>query len=225
MKQILLGALLLISVGSKAQLISLCGIWYTHEYACTPYIPTETFYIVMQGDSAICTKIIGDSCVTSGHVSWIGVYDATIFSIVIWGGAPGNPNSTTSNAEVEVMDSMWFTIGSIDVYRYSCFQLDSMGMDPSDYGLPCTCGKSSGISIASTFYNNIYPNPTTSTIHLQSSTFSSHPTTISIFNLLSQKMKEEKVSGSDVTIDVSELPEGLYVVRTEEKLVGKFVKE
>ena len=41
----------------------------------------------------------------------------------------------------------------------------------------------------------------------------------------------KKVIGGDVTIDVSELPAGLYFVRTEEKMVGKpttvgkFVKE
>src|SRR5689334_2371140 len=126
MKQITLAVLLLVSFTTKAQLISLCGIWYTHEYACTPFIPTETFYIGMHGDTAVCTKIIGDSCVTSGHVSWEGVYNGTIFSIVIWGGAPGNPNSTTSNFQVQVMDSMWLTLGSIDVYKYSCHELDSM---------------------------------------------------------------------------------------------------
>ncbi|MBX7142153.1 MAG: T9SS type A sorting domain-containing protein [Chitinophagales bacterium] len=80
-----------------------------------------------------------------------------------------------------------------------------------------------GISLDnSANYMTVFPNPTSTTIHLQ---LPSTPATITLFNLLSQKMKEEKVSGGDVIVDVSELPAGLYVVRTEEKMVGKFVKE
>ncbi len=71
--------------------------------------------------------------------------------------------------------------------------------------------------------SSIFPNPTSSTIRIQL-TFS-HSTALSIINLLGEKMKEEKVSGSDLTIDVSELPPGLYFVRANETAVGKFVKE
>ena len=48
---------------------------------------------------------------------------------------------------------------------------------------------------------------------------------LSIFNLLGEKVKEEKVTGKQVTMDVSSLPQGLYLVRTKETTVGKFVKE
>ncbi|MBX7140761.1 MAG: T9SS type A sorting domain-containing protein [Chitinophagales bacterium] len=75
----------------------------------------------------------------------------------------------------------------------------------------------------------VYPNPSSTHIHLQ---LPSTPTTIAIFNLLGEKVKEEKVSlpagqagGGEITMDVSELPAGLYFVRTEEAIVGKFVKE
>ncbi len=75
----------------------------------------------------------------------------------------------------------------------------------------------------------IFPNPTSSTIHLQ---LPSIPTTITLFNFLGEKVKEEKVSlpagqagGGEITMDVSELPAGLYFVRTGETTAGKFVKE
>ena len=48
---------------------------------------------------------------------------------------------------------------------------------------------------------------------------------LSIFNLLGEKVKEEKVTGKQITLDVSLLPQGLYLVRTENRVVGKFVKE
>jgi len=44
---------------------------------------------------------------------------------------------------------------------------------------------------------------------------------LSLFNLLGKKVKEEKVTGSQVTFDVSLLPQGLYLVRTENSVVGK----
>jgi len=70
---------------------------------------------------------------------------------------------------------------------------------------------------------NISPNPTSTTIHLHLS--STQPTTLSIFNVLGEKLREEKISGNEISIDVSELPAGMYVVRTEKELIGKFVKE
>ncbi|MBX7141798.1 MAG: T9SS type A sorting domain-containing protein [Chitinophagales bacterium] len=74
----------------------------------------------------------------------------------------------------------------------------------------------------------VFPNPASTTIHLQ---LPSTPATITVFNLLGEKVREEKVSlpagqagGGEITMDVSELPAGLYFVRTEEAMVGKFVK-
>ena len=69
----------------------------------------------------------------------------------------------------------------------------------------------------------IFPNPTSTTIAL--SLPPNQNAMLSIFNLLGEKVKEEKVSGDDVTIDVSELPAGLYFVKSKEQLIGKFVKE
>jgi len=70
---------------------------------------------------------------------------------------------------------------------------------------------------------NFYPNLVRTSIQIQLS--SPDPTYIAIFNLLGEKVKEEKVTGKEVTLDVSSLPQGLYLVRTKETTVGKFVKE
>jgi PKD repeat protein len=86
-----------------------------------------------------------------------------------------------------------------------------------------------GIDVLNNESFSIYPNPSSDFIKLH---LSSPPSTFSIFNLLGEKMKEEKVSllagqagGNDITMDVSELPAGLYIVRAENATVGKFVKE
>ena len=69
----------------------------------------------------------------------------------------------------------------------------------------------------------IFPNPATFSIQLRFP--SNHLITISIFNLIGEKIKEEKVSGGEVVIDVNDLPSGLYIVRTSEGVMGKFVKK
>jgi len=69
----------------------------------------------------------------------------------------------------------------------------------------------------------ISPNPTSTSIQIHLP--SNQQTTLSIFNPLGEKVREEKISGEDVTIDVSDLPQGVYVVRTEKEVIGKFVKE
>ena len=69
---------------------------------------------------------------------------------------------------------------------------------------------------------NIFPNPATDLIQLHLPT--NHSTMLTLFNLLGEKVKEQTITGSDITIDVSELPAGMYVVRAGE-WSGKFVKE
>ena len=67
------------------------------------------------------------------------------------------------------------------------------------------------------------PNPASTSIQIHLP--SNQQTSLTIFNLLGEKVKEEKVTGRDVTIDVSDLPAGMYVARTKKEVIGKFVKE
>ena len=70
---------------------------------------------------------------------------------------------------------------------------------------------------------SISPNPASTSIQIHLP--SNQPTTLSFFNLLGEKVREEKISGGEISIDVSELPPGMYVMSDENKIVGKFVKE
>jgi photosystem II stability/assembly factor-like uncharacterized protein len=71
---------------------------------------------------------------------------------------------------------------------------------------------------------NIYPNPTSTTITIE--TLSSGR--LSILNLHGQEVMKLQVTGPMIQIDISNLPNGVYFVRlTSEKMVefGKFIKE
>jgi len=73
---------------------------------------------------------------------------------------------------------------------------------------------------------SIYPNPATISIQVHLTNLPSNTTTtLSFINLLGEKVKEQKVNTRDATIDVSDLAEGIYLVKTEKQVVGKFVKE
>jgi hypothetical protein len=65
----------------------------------------------------------------------------------------------------------------------------------------------------------IFPNPTSTTITL--SLPPNQNAMLSIFNLLGEKVKEEKMIDKQITMDVSSLPQGLYLVRMENRVVGK----
>ncbi len=137
---------------------------------------------------------------------------------------------TLANASSESFDlaAIWTPLpeGS-----YPCPSLDSLRNDAD-----CVQEVFNNFLFVSASTNNsyksqiiIFPNPASTTIHLQ---LPSTPTTITLFSLLGEKVREEKVSlpagqagGGEITIDVNELPAGLYFVRTEETTVGKFVKE
>jgi hypothetical protein len=78
-------------------------------------------------------------------------------------------------------------------------------------------------SISPTRVINLFPNPSSTTITISLPSYQN--AMLSIFNLLGEKVKEEKVTGNQVTMDISSLPEGLYLVGMENEMVGKFVKE
>lgn len=70
---------------------------------------------------------------------------------------------------------------------------------------------------------SISPNPATTTIQIHLS--SNQQTTLAIFNLLGEIMREEKISGGESRIDVSDLPSGIYFMKTEKEMIGKFAKQ
>lgn len=60
---------------------------------------------------------------------------------------------------------------------------------------------------------SIYPNPTNSTLNVSFETASERE--IILFSLIGEKVKYKRTSGLSTTIDVSELPRGVYMVQIE----------
>jgi len=68
---------------------------------------------------------------------------------------------------------------------------------------------------------SIYPNPTNGNITIQSST---ELGAISIYNALGQKIIEARAKSQEASIDISNLPSGIYTVQTQGRYI-KMVKE
>ena len=82
--------------------------------------------------------------------------------------------------------------------------------------------KSQTIEIQHRLFIEIYPNPTTISLTIISS---DKINTVSISNLLGQKMYNNEYNSSEVQIDVADLPNGLYLIRINGTEVRKFVKQ
>lgn len=72
------------------------------------------------------------------------------------------------------------------------------------------CQGSSGVDDFSRLSANVFPNPTTDKVRIQSNQY---PLTIRVYDALGIFRKEEKISASNESIDVSELENGLYYLQ------------
>ena len=158
--------------------------------------------------------------ITAGECSNGSFHDATIFFTRHW--PDGKLDSTFGEGGILIMKPDSQTDCSV---RDVIMQEDQKILAAGSFGtgakvLRLLSGLEVGIAEVEMESGSIsiFPNPTSTTIQLR---LPSTPTTITLFNLLGEKVREEKVSGSRVTMDVSELPAGLYIVRAEEKLIGK----
>ena len=146
----------------------------------------------------------------------------SIFNMVNYG--PNDPAPVVWIEGIGSNDGL-FTPGNgsnvIDGITFlSCFKENDTLKYGDDCGLTYTSNENNIDLLESV---SVFPNPASTTITL--SLPSNQSTILSIFNLLGEKMKEEKVTGKQITLDVSSLPQGLYLVRTENRVVGQFVKE
>lgn len=144
----------------------------------------------------------------------IGIGDDTLALIEGVGSENGLLQSLYDNMFESYAFLTCFSLSGNLLYTANQQFLDNNGCDvsnplhiPVNYGLRST---------------RVFPNPASTTIHLL---LPSTATSITLFNLLGEKVKEEKVSGDSVTIDVSDLAIGMYVIRSEEMLVGMLAKE
>ena len=70
---------------------------------------------------------------------------------------------------------------------------------------------------------SIYPNPAGNFINISHSGYSSN-LNVRIFNLTGQKMLEQRFSGNDLSIDISSLSPGVYLISLENETDGKIIK-
>jgi len=77
-----------------------------------------------------------------------------------------------------------------------------------------------GISQPTTTDIKVYPNPVGSTLHI---VLSSVNETVTVYNSVGAKMKEVIVTGTETSVDVSELASGFYFVKAGDAVV-KFIK-
>ena len=88
------GAALLAGCGGSATSTDLSGQWTSDQYTCPIGIPHhETVSIVQTGSHIVATKMVGDDCVHTGHVSFLGTMSGKTGIVGFWtaskGGTPG----------------------------------------------------------------------------------------------------------------------------------------
>ncbi|MFI5135971.1 MAG: T9SS type A sorting domain-containing protein, partial [Chitinophagales bacterium] len=171
---------------------------------------------------------IGGSC---GDIRGFFVDDSVLYATGAIAGCCGCPGDIAGMFDGEIWYNMYLNDGDAG-YAITVFDGDVIAGTDFKFGWNNDTvnyiAKFLGYPTeASSTINNssqiIYPNPTSTIIHIHLP--SNQSTTLSVFNLLGEKVKEEKVNGREATIDVSKLPAGFYVVRAEEKMIGKFLKE
>ncbi len=68
----------------------------------------------------------------------------------------------------------------------------------------------------------LHPNPAKETITITTDAKAGH---LTILNMLAEEVYRTAVTGKETTVNISHLPAGLYVVRTDGGIVGRFVVE
>lgn len=83
-----------------------------------------------------------------------------------------------------------------------------------------------GITEITSDYTNIYPNPASRTINLETGT-SIKKGTVTIYSIHGQKLFARSLKGSEAEIDISRLENGIYFLEVigEEKIVLRFIKK
>src|SRR5690606_12268550 len=71
----------------------------------------------------------------------------------------------------------------------------------------------------------LYPNPASSSITIETIVNLQETATVSIYNALGQNVKQTSLYDKKQTIDVSELPDGVYACRINNVHIQSFVKK
>ena len=57
------------------------GIWAGTGYTCGGAVPDQILEVTADGENLTATKLVGDTCITAGEVSWMGRFDQNRFPV------------------------------------------------------------------------------------------------------------------------------------------------
>lgn len=198
---------------------NLCGLWKSYEYPCFGVEPFESFAISHAGSYVVCTKIVGDNCVTSGQISWEGNYTSPVFPVMAHTGSPSQPNCCWDVYQVEVINDYHIVIANnINIWRLSCHEVDSLNYKYNDYGLNCDCHADPGTL-------TLYPSPFQNMVFVFNNS-REEIKSVQILNTLGQIIFKSDIKVQE--IELSNIARGIYLyyIETEngKRFRGKIMK-
>jgi gliding motility-associated-like protein len=137
-----------VSFSSNAQPRNLCGIWKGIGYGCYSigamgeaifYDKVEVVYIEHKGALITATKIIGDSCVTQGEITWQGYYNSNSFHVLVTVGSPMDPLRFFLDAEISVLDENTLDLsnGWLTFHRMDCDEIKKFNLNLDTIDINC----------------------------------------------------------------------------------------
>lgn len=120
-----------------------CGYWYSENY--NSGVPVEYMSIDMVDGQMVCTKILGDAFVPTGHVTWQGIptsctFGGEIFVTSAFGGAITSIPCTVDIYSEDQIQVSGTGIGVVEFHRSNTGHLDFIGVDYSNFPVSCiTC--------------------------------------------------------------------------------------
>lgn len=133
----LVGFLMALGCFSQCQ-YDVCGYWYSEDYNAG--VPVEYFSIDIVDGLMICTKVLGDPFVPTGHITWQGVPSTCAFPGQIYATSGiGNP-IVPLNCQITILSSDHIRVSFpfvLNYYRSTTAHLESIGVDYSTFPVSC----------------------------------------------------------------------------------------
>jgi len=126
-----------------------CGYWYSESYGSG--VPVEYFAIDYIGGQMVCTKVLGDAAVPTGHITWQGAPTSCVFSGELVLGNGQSFSSIPCTVSVLSTDEIFVTPYNLQFHRSNTGHLDFVGVDYSPFPVSC-------IECRSPFPNVFTPN-------------------------------------------------------------------
>jgi len=131
----------------------------------------------------------------------------------------GHPNSGVATGYLYLIDSTHLKLAilydTVNLYKYTCHQLDSLGLQLSTYGLNCTCDsvsvgmnephKQKGGSFVSLNPFNQYTYITIEDIYL--------PVNITLYDVLGNERAKIKATQTTTRLERANLSAGVYILK------------